>query len=143
MEYTISDIGTLRMYMYIWAVIVTLVLLAVNVFSVITIPFELKPGKQSDVNKRRVIFILGLFTTITVVFFLQMNFVIQNFKARILEEDMTVVTQALAQSIPWTVVTSGLLYLILFSVLAMTAQRWIGYKPYSVLKSDNKWFGLF
>lgn len=143
MEYTISDIGTLRMYMYMWAVIVTLISLTGVIVSVIKIPFELKPGKQSDVFKRRVTFFIGLALTVTSVFFLQLNFVIENFRSRILEDDMIVVIQALGQTIPATVFTSGILYLILFAAVAMTAQQWIGYKPYSVLKSNNKWFGLF
>jgi len=143
MEYTISDIGTLRMYMYLWTFFITLFFLAIIVFSVIKVPFDLKPGKQTDVFVRRIIFFLGLFVTISVVFFMQLNFVIQNFKKMIIEEDMTVVAQALSQTIPLTVVTSGILFVMLFTVLAMTTQQWIGYKPYSVLKSNNKWFGLF
>ena len=143
MEYTISDIGTLRIYMYMWAVFVTLLFLAIVILSVIKIPFDLKPGKHSDVSQRRIVFFIGLALTITSVFFLQLNFVIDNLKARVLEDDMFVVIQALGQTIPATVLTSGTLYLILFAVVAMLTQQWIGYKPYSVLKSNNKWLGLF
>lgn len=142
MEYTISDIGTLRMYMYLWTFFITLFFLAIIVFSVIKIPFDLKLGKQTDVFVRRIIFFIGLFVTMAVVFFMQLRFIV-NFKVMIIEEDMTVVAQALAQTIPATVATSGVIFLILFTVLAMTFQQWIGYKPYSVLKSNNKWFGLF
>jgi hypothetical protein len=143
MEYTISDIGTLRIYMYMWTVILTLVCLAIIVSSIMKVSFDLKPGKQSDVTKRRIIFFLGLAITVTLVFFLQLNFVINNFRSKILDEDMMVVVKALEQTIPITVITSGVLYITLFTVLAITTQQWIGYKPYTVLKSNNKWFGLF
>lgn len=142
MEYTISDISTLRMYMYLWTSFITLFFLAICVFSIVKVPFDLKLGKQTDVLIRRIIFFSGLTTSVVTVFFFQLNYVIENFKSRILDEDMVVVIQALGKAIPFNLIASVVTFLMFYLLLAMGSKRWVGYKPYSVLKSNNKWFGI-
>jgi hypothetical protein len=143
MEYTTADIGTLKIHMTLWTVIFTFLILTISLVSVIKVPYNMKPGYQTDNAIRRIIFFFGLVISALTVFLFHFNYLVDSYRPMIYQEDLSIVIQALSQYIVSMLITSVVMYLSLFVLIAFTTKRWIGYKPYTVLKSNNKWFGLF
>jgi hypothetical protein len=143
MEYTIADIGTLKINMMIWTIIFTLTTLTISLLLVIIVPYNMKPGYQSDNLMRRITVLIGLLSSSAIVFLFHFNYLIDSYRPMIDQDDLMVVIQSLSQFILPMTITSLVLYTTLFVLLAITTKRWIGYKPYTVLKSNNKWIGLF
>jgi uncharacterized membrane-anchored protein len=142
MEITIQNIGTAKMYMYLASILLTAVFLALAMFLISRVSYNMKHGFQSDNIKRRLIFFGFLVTSSVSVFFFQISFFMDYFRQNIPENVDRIISQLESTIIP-VVIASLLFYIVAFTLLAFTAQRWVGYKHSTVLKAKGKWLGIF
>ena len=141
MTYTITVIGLLEMYVYIWAFIITLLITGLVYLINNTVTFSYHSKKNKDAGARRIVFFIGLIVNVLVVFFSSMAIANDIFRPNVAENNTVVVMNALEQAINSVTFISIPVYVLLFLTITYLLRNKY-YKNMMVIKSNNKIFGL-
>lgn len=141
MTYTITDIGLLKMYIYIWAFIVTLLITGLVYLLNNLIQFTYQSKKKKDAGIRRINFVIGLNVNVVAVFFITILIVNNYFRPSVAENNVIVVINALERTINLVTWLSIPLYIVLFLAATLLLRNKY-YKNMTILKSNNKILGI-
>lgn len=143
MQYTLTDIDSLKGKLLLIMGITGFVYALINLLVTITIPYNLTIRKQKDIFFRRVIFFYGLFSVFAAHYLLLGDLLIATWEP-MMDPDYSInIKGELITFIIISTIVSTIIYILTFWLIAKFLRSIFGYKPWTVFVSKGKKFGLF
>jgi len=143
MEYSIVDVNSLKVKLILIMLALGFIYALLYLYLTTTIPYNLTIKKQKDIFFRRVLFFVGVFSLFSAEIFYVGDFLVNSWRARMNEDDLSTIVSSLMKFILPACAASLVVFVLTFWLCSKYLRTFFGYKPWTVFVSKGKKFGLF